>query len=364
MTTKFYVYKTTNLVNNMIYIGFHGSKDIDHDNYLGSGYILKRAVKKNGRENFKREILFEFNNPDDAKNKERELVNEEFIRRTDTYNLCLGGKGVGLPLELNPFFGKTHTEETKQKMSDQRTGRKLSSSWKKNISDGLISSDKFQEAIHSKSRADKISNSIKNSPIHKEAMASPEVRQKISDGLKNSEIRLETFHSEEFRNKQSEILKNSEAHKIAMASESSRKKKSESATGKHHYWQDKVNKNPAKIEKTRQKHLGMKRTEQTCKNVSESLKGLMVGNKSSNFKGYYITPFGKYESLKAAQISLNIGALAIRDHCVIKNNAVITKRHLNVTISITEEHLGKRWSDVGWGFEPAERIEGGKHVRR
>ena len=50
-----YIYLTTCLVNGKIYVGkheFNGQK-----NYIGSGTIFKRAVKKYGKENFKRKIL-------------------------------------------------------------------------------------------------------------------------------------------------------------------------------------------------------------------------------------------------------------------------------------------------------------------
>lgn len=48
------IYKTTNLINNKIYVG----KDSHNDsNYFGSGTILVKAIKKYGKENFKKEIL-------------------------------------------------------------------------------------------------------------------------------------------------------------------------------------------------------------------------------------------------------------------------------------------------------------------
>jgi hypothetical protein len=48
------IYKTTNTINNKIYIG----KAI-HNNpkYLGSGLLLNRAIKKYGREMFVREVI-------------------------------------------------------------------------------------------------------------------------------------------------------------------------------------------------------------------------------------------------------------------------------------------------------------------
>jgi len=92
------VYQTTNLINGKIYIGTHITDNID-DGYLGSGRIFRKAVKKYGPENFKRVTLFNFVTRSEMFEKERELVNEEFIARKDTYNVHLGGKGGWTPQE-------------------------------------------------------------------------------------------------------------------------------------------------------------------------------------------------------------------------------------------------------------------------
>mgnify|MGYP000066527054 CR=1 FL=1 len=86
----FLIYKTTNLINNKIYIGQHKTKDIN-DNYIGSGSYLWKSIRKYGIENFKREILFIFDNHDDMNSKEAELVDQKFLDRPDTMNLVLGG---------------------------------------------------------------------------------------------------------------------------------------------------------------------------------------------------------------------------------------------------------------------------------
>ena len=90
---KYYVYKTTNLVNGKIYIGYHVSDDIENDRYLGSGDKLKLAIKKYGKHNFVREILFELSSFQEMIDKEMEIVNEEFLKRDDVYNVVRGGGG-------------------------------------------------------------------------------------------------------------------------------------------------------------------------------------------------------------------------------------------------------------------------------
>ena len=86
------IYRTSNLLNGKIYIGYHRTPNLE-DEYLGSGKILKESIKKYGVSNFKKEILYIFNNSTEAFLKERELVDLNFILRKDTYNIKLGGSG-------------------------------------------------------------------------------------------------------------------------------------------------------------------------------------------------------------------------------------------------------------------------------
>lgn len=89
----FYFYKTTNLINNKIYYGVHSSNNIN-DGYLGSGVILNKAIKKYGKKNFKFEIIKFFDSINDAFKYEQQIVNEEFIKNENNYNIIPGGRGL------------------------------------------------------------------------------------------------------------------------------------------------------------------------------------------------------------------------------------------------------------------------------
>lgn len=86
------IYKITNLINNKIYIGKHKTMYKD-DDYMGSGNLIKMAIKKYGIENFKKDILYELQTEFEMNEKEIEIVNEEFVRLHSNYNLMPGGQG-------------------------------------------------------------------------------------------------------------------------------------------------------------------------------------------------------------------------------------------------------------------------------
>lgn len=103
---KYIVYKTTNKVNNYIYIGVHKTAYPNKfDGYLGCGVRINKpstyekgktafqiAVKTFGLSNFYRETLAIFDTEQDAYLLEELLVNEEFLARPDVYNMVLGGQ--------------------------------------------------------------------------------------------------------------------------------------------------------------------------------------------------------------------------------------------------------------------------------
>lgn len=99
------VYKITNRVNNKVYIGKHRTKDLN-DKYMGSGKLIYSAIKKYGKDNFTKEILFVYDNEQEMNSKEKELVNEEFVKSKQSYNISLGGKGGFSPYHDNSAYGK------------------------------------------------------------------------------------------------------------------------------------------------------------------------------------------------------------------------------------------------------------------
>lgn len=86
------VYKITNNINGKVYVGAHVTDDLD-DDYMGSGIHIARAIKKHGLDNFTKEILHTFDSVEEMYAKEAEIVNEDFVKRKDTYNMVVGGKG-------------------------------------------------------------------------------------------------------------------------------------------------------------------------------------------------------------------------------------------------------------------------------
>ncbi len=93
MNSIFYtVYRTINLVNGKYYFGVHKTKD-PHDDYLGSGTYIKRAVAKHGAQNFRKEVLFVYDDPEPAFSKEDELIQSHRGRDPLCMNLRKGGSG-------------------------------------------------------------------------------------------------------------------------------------------------------------------------------------------------------------------------------------------------------------------------------
>lgn len=141
MEETWILYQTTNNVNGKVYVGVHKLKNTyNSQRYLGSGDCLLAALKKYGRRNFTRVTLAEFTSSEDAYAAEARMVNEEFIKRLDTYNISLGGGGgcnwtPEMKVKMSVAnIGKKHTEESRIKISEGLKGRVLSEEHKAKLS--------------------------------------------------------------------------------------------------------------------------------------------------------------------------------------------------------------------------------------
>jgi group I intron endonuclease len=159
------VYETINKINGKKYVGCHATNDID-DGYIGSGNLLKEAIKKYGIENFERRILHHACTPEEMFNVESSIVTEEFVARDDTYNLVPGGFGGFKVQDVDdwknklrssrkgkkPALGLKHTEESKRKMSVSKKGRPA---WNKGLPGTFRGKNHTEEAKRKNSEAHK-----------------------------------------------------------------------------------------------------------------------------------------------------------------------------------------------------------------
>lgn len=87
---QYYIYLTTNLVNGKQYIGQHHGELTDQ--YFGSGVLISKAIKKYGKDNFKKEIL-EICNSINVDQKEKEYIQKfNAVQDDNFYNISIGGQ--------------------------------------------------------------------------------------------------------------------------------------------------------------------------------------------------------------------------------------------------------------------------------
>ncbi len=108
-----YIYKITNLINNKTYVGQYSGK---LNYYFGSGQNIKRAVKKYGKHNFKKEIIIEGN-------FNKCLLNSLEIHYIQLYSPCGSPNSYNLTKGGEGQFGWKPTEEQRQNMSTAAKNR-------------------------------------------------------------------------------------------------------------------------------------------------------------------------------------------------------------------------------------------------
>lgn len=104
MRTKTYeLYITKNLITGYVYGGKH-TYTIKRKKYLGSGYRLKRAIKKYGATNFDVKVLrLRIDNDEDLNKREIRLIRLlKYLFKDKCYNIHRGGSGGDYYMYLDP----------------------------------------------------------------------------------------------------------------------------------------------------------------------------------------------------------------------------------------------------------------------
>ena len=165
------IYIITNLVNGKSYIGKSESSVVErmsqHRRNYRSSVILQRAISKYGINNFRFSII-EKCPPD--KCSEREIYWIDVYGIKNLYNIAKGGHGgdtisnlpedkyndyieklskprpenfkvaqsIRFKGENNPMYGKKHSEDTRNKLSESRKGHKNHCYGKRLVNNGII----------------------------------------------------------------------------------------------------------------------------------------------------------------------------------------------------------------------------------
>lgn len=178
----YYIYEIKNLINEKTYVGQRlCPKDITplEDKYMGSGELIKKAIKKYGLENFTKTILEEgIETKKEVDKREIYWIAKYKEEGKGEYNFSRGGTGGNLGEEV---IEKQRLTKIKMFENNPELREKVSITMREVLSDQIIKE--------------------KMSKSHKEAMNRPEVKEKCRKSHLGNEI------TEEHRKKISEALK-------------------------------------------------------------------------------------------------------------------------------------------------------------
>jgi len=295
-----YVYRITNILLNKHYYGSRSCKNCNPHDDLGIKYFSSSKDKdfikdqKEHPEHYKYKIIKICETRKDA--IELEILLHEKFDVGINENFYNRAKQTSARFNV---YGLKPSEEHRKKLSAARKGEKNPSYGKK----------------------------------HTE-----ETRKKIGAASKGRK------HSEETRKKMSETRKGKPKSK------ETKKKMSDALKGENCFWYRKKHSEGTRKKMSEAKK-GIKHTEEHKMKLSDAKKG----EKHPQFKGYYVTPFGKFASALDKQIKENnIYDSTVSRWC--KNNTTIISKMSYAKSKYLQENfdesiIGKTYKDIGFSFE-------------
>jgi group I intron endonuclease len=169
MANVAHLYKITNTMNDMVYIGVTKNPKTRMNAHACSltptKSIIKNAMKKYGRDKFNLQVLLT-STQEYCYEMERKAIEAYNTLKPNGYNICTGGMGaIGIYGEKNGMFGRKHSPETLEKMRQTKLGKKVSEETKL----------KMRAAHEGRTFTSEHCESIRQSALNR----SPEIKQKI-----------------------------------------------------------------------------------------------------------------------------------------------------------------------------------------
>ena len=198
-----YIYETTNLINGKKYIGKKVSSVFLGNKYLGSGKILKQAILKEGKENFKTRLIEECFSKKELNNKERYWIKYyNAIENNNYYNIAKGGEGgdtfSGLSINAKNLARTRHSlaasklvmsDETKSKISKANKGRIHTDKARYNMSIGQLNRFRNGDAVWNKGIKHCFSNeTLKKMSKHNIGMKGKKHKESTKQLMSNNRI--------------------------------------------------------------------------------------------------------------------------------------------------------------------------------
>jgi len=146
----------------------HSTNDLE-DGYLGSGKVLRYSINKYSKKNHKLEILEYLDSRELLKEREKELITEDMLKDPMCMNLGLGGVGGLQNVEHAEKFHKAGGKKVFQLLSKRHSDKlKTDKEYKKKYSESMSKATAGDKnGFYGKTHSDETKEKMKKSTVGK-----------------------------------------------------------------------------------------------------------------------------------------------------------------------------------------------------